>query len=117
MNFLLRQKFILLIILTTFFLPFTFLINVNIDSKIKQPAESAAAFDQSSEEGEEETTVTTKNSVVKEEEVRERIFIKKIMKIFCEVIVWFSGCWGCLKREGSILFDGYEVGDFSDCYF
>uniref|UniRef100_A0A915ND85 Guanylate cyclase n=1 Tax=Meloidogyne javanica TaxID=6303 RepID=A0A915ND85_MELJA len=63
MNSLLRQKFILLIILTTFFLPFTFSINVNVDSKTKQPAESAAAFDQSSEEGEDETTVTTKNSV------------------------------------------------------
>jgi len=73
MNFLLRQKFILLIILTTFFVPFTF--SINVDSKIKQPAESAAAFDQSSEEGEEETTVTIKNSVVKENEVRERILI------------------------------------------
>uniref|UniRef100_A0A914KR39 G-protein coupled receptors family 3 profile domain-containing protein n=1 Tax=Meloidogyne incognita TaxID=6306 RepID=A0A914KR39_MELIC len=71
---LLRQKFILLIILTTFFVPFTFSINVNIDSKIKQPVESAAAFDQSSEEGEEETTVTTKNSVVKEEQASCDVF-------------------------------------------
>ncbi|KAL7076636.1 hypothetical protein ACQ4LE_003739 [Meloidogyne hapla] len=63
--FLLRLKFLLLII-PTFFISITFAINVNIE-RIKT-TESAAAFDQideSSEEG--KTTVTTKNSFLKEE--------------------------------------------------